>query len=488
MFGRMWLPFVLACTDEPGLKTDDQPSDEPPGEPGAILVLCGGGTEGEDEDPDAWSAVAYGDLLANGDVTGDGLVTVAVLATGEESEWVPTYFEWLGADDAFNLRISSVTRADDEELIDTFAAVDAVFLKGGDQGEYYDRWNGTTLEAAIRGVLERGGGVGGTSAGAMSLSEYALAGSSDLVSSDVLTDSRTSFLDDVSDGGTGIHDDFLGFLPGALVDTHFSTRGRLGRLAGVLARAIDDGAPGDLLGIGLDEQTCITVRDGRASVSGVGSVVFLRPPAEPPLRVAGEPLAWADLALDRLTEGWVYDLEADATDLTAPAGEAVAWDGAVTTQRPGDWSGTDEERFAWVIERRPHAYAVRAGTGDPLLADAFGILDAHDSSRRGVNDEVAFRALHDHLGVTGFLLGDGGGMERVDEERMDGTRVVFTGMAALVLDASGVTWRSLSPSVSPADAGDGGLSAAGLVGVRLHVLYSDGGDPRGYDLTAHRPR
>lgn len=369
-----------------------------------VLVLCGGGGEGEMEDTTAWSATAYAAAIAGGDVSGDGRVRVAVISDSEQTEWVPNYFEWLGADEAFNLQVDSVEAADDPALVDTFAAVDPVFIKGGDQGSYYDLWNDTELERQIVALYtNRHGGISGTTAGAMSQSEYSLTGSNDYVTSDVLLDSRTAYLDDVSDGGTGVHDDFLGLLPATLVDTHYSTRGRLGRLAGMMARAIDEGGPEDLLGIVLDEQTCVTVREGRATVNGVGSVVFLTQGAERARRVPGEPLVWAGLPLDRPTEGWVNDLDARATLVDAPpaGAEPIAPAAPGDAQPAVDWSvsGTrlcDQVTFEIGIDAWSDAYAARAGTGDPRLMNTVGLMNAHDSGLRGVNDEVLFRTLYDY--------------------------------------------------------------------------------------------
>ncbi|MBA2322331.1 MAG: cyanophycinase [Deltaproteobacteria bacterium] len=323
---------ILACAErpdgpisEPGspTDTDTSPLDPPTSPPDTgttpvteptmpVLLLCGGGTEGDVGDATSWSAV-YADLLRNGDVTGDGLVRVAVISEGEETDWVPAYFESLGADEAFNVLVDTRDAADAVVLDD----VDAVFLKGGDQGAYYDLWNDTALETAIQSLYRQTlGGVGGTSAGAMSISALALAGGMDLVSADVLEDSHTPYLRDDSDGGTGVHDDFFALLDGeTLVDTHFSNRGRLARLAGTLAEAIDVYALAAPLGIGLDEQTCATVQGGVATVSGVGAVTFLRPGTEAAVRVPGDPLIWADLQLDRLVAGGTFDLSDRTSDL-----------------------------------------------------------------------------------------------------------------------------------------------------------------------------
>lgn len=485
----MSLLFLLACTGSSGPSPVDTADTSDTSDPTdtadtadiavtPTFVLCGGGTEGEIGET-SWSDV-YGRGLDAGDVTGDGRVRVAVLSAESETDWVPDYLVSLGADEAENVRIGTRGRASEEEVIEALSNIDAVFLKGGDQGVYYDSWNDTPVEDALRVLVERGGGVIGTSAGAMSQSQYALAGGADYVTADVLADSHTEYLDD-TDGGSGIHSDFLGFLPDTLVDTHFVTRARLGRLAGALARVVEDEGTRPL-GIGLDEQTCITVRDGVAEVSGVGSVTFLQPGAEAPVRVPGEPLIWADLPLDRLVEGWSYDLIRRAPLAPADA-EPVAWSG--TSALPdGDWSisgdtTVDEERFATVVARSPDAYAVREGTEPPLLPDAVGVLNAHASERRGANDEAMFRALYDRVGSVGYLVGEGGALAVADNV-VSAEGEGRARLATMILDTSGVTSRMLAPSPSAADVGDGSLHAAALTGVHLHVLYSPG-DGRGFD-------
>lgn len=447
-----------------------------------IVVLAGGGSEGDQGDLDSWSARLYSELLAGGDVTGDGLVRVAVLSTAAESDWLPGYLEWLGADEAFNLQVASREEAQASGLTARLAAVDAAFLKGGDQGEYYDLWNDTMLERGLRSLVEeRGGGIGGTSAGAMSLGAYALAGSQDLIALDVLEDACTPWLDDASSGGSGVHDDFLGFVPGALVDTHFTQRGRLGRLAGAMARAIDEGAPATLMGLGLEQRTGLVIRDDRVRVVGVGAVSFLQATADSALqRDCGRPLVFTELRLDRLTDGWTFQL-IDGLPNEPPAdAEAVAWEGPGQANA-GAWNARGdrpehEERFEWVVERDPDSYALHSGSDSPLLREAVGVLDAHHSDARAAGHEALFRALYDQVGATGFLVAYGSQLDRPDDSASqvlfaDNDQVSSQPQAATIVIASHeVDWRSLSPEPSAYDVGGGGLHAAGLSGLRVHIL------------------
>lgn len=457
-----------------GCAGPDRSPHRPGGDAPGVLVLAGGGAEGEPDDEAAWSTRAYGALLEGGDVTGDGVVSVAVVSAVDETAWLPRAFRTLGADDAVNLRIADRRDAADADL----SGVDAVFLKGGDQGVYYDAWAGTAFADALVDLHARGGGLGGTSAGAMSLAGLALAGGKDLVSADVLGDACTEWLDD-ADGGSALHDDFLGLVPGVIVDTHVTVRGRLGRMVGTLAKAVDDGLPARGV-LGLDERTALVVRDGVGEVVGVGAVTWVRPGDAPPTRRCGRPLAWAGLSLDALVDGWTLDL-ATGEATPGPRATAVAPAPPPVDNAPGAWSvdggrPADEERFGVVVTRGRDPYGVRDGTAAPVQQDTVGVLDAHAEDRRGPAQEALLAALADRPGLTGFVLGDGGRLAR------DGLDVVRAAgdLATLALDAGPATARDASPERSTADPG---VRAAGLLGLRLAVLA----DGAGWDTRAHAP-
>ncbi|MCK6505872.1 cyanophycinase [Myxococcota bacterium] len=482
----MTLPLLLlACSSSPAPSGGADP--EAPG----VLVLAGGGTEGEVGDASAWSARLYGALLEGGDVTGDGRVRVVVLSTAEETDWLPQYLVWLGADEAENLRVGSREQAQAADP----SEYDAAFLKGGDQGEYYDLWNDTALEDGLLALHARGGGIGGTSAGAMSQSQWALAGGQDLVSDDVLADSHSPYLDD-ADGGSGVHDDFLGLLPGALVDTHFTERGRLGRLLGAMALAREQGAPDDLLGVGLEQQTGIVVRDGVVTVHGVGGVSLLRGGSF--VREDGVPLRATDVTLQVLTEGGRFDLDrldldsgegmtrpdgaVDVTPTAPGASEAAAWavDGDLRTH---------EERCAFVAERDPRPFTLRAGQDAPLLDGAICLTGAHESDDRATVQEAALAALAAAPGAGAFLVAFESSLERAaadgDTVRFaDNPEVDGAERATIVLDGSAVEWTSASPLPSPYDLGDGSLHAVGLGPLTVHVLADSAGTGVTWDQRA----
>ena len=77
-------------------------------------------------------------------------------------------------------------------------------------------------------------------------------------------DSETNPRGDVVDMGPG-----MGFLPGVVIDQHFSQRGRLGRLIAALSQQ-----PA-ILGFGIDENTSIIVSDDQLEVVGEGSITVV---------------------------------------------------------------------------------------------------------------------------------------------------------------------------------------------------------------------
>ena len=476
-----------------------------PGAAGAVgtIVLAGGGPEGNIGHTGSWSYALYKALVDNGDINHDGQVTVAILSTSKETSWLPRYFEWLGADAAFNVRVNNLKDANDPAIVDVVASADVVFVKGGDQGRYYDEWNGSLLEQRIRAVIDAGGAIGGTSAGAMSLAQYCLCGSMDLVSLDVLKDATTHKLDD-KQGGSGIHADFLGVVPGVFVDTHYTTRARLGRLAGVHGKAVQDyGVPG-LVSIGIEERTGLVIHGSVAQVMGAGSVDFVQQSADSVLhRDAGRPLVYTNLRDDILTDGGFYDLAARAPDLDRLPRASVALhypgdgpDNAGALAIKGD--GTDAEAaFAAWPAISPAPYALEPGNAWPRIERSIGLVDAQNAQSdangiavRGDKQAAALRALYDDPSSSVFLVPRSSQITRT-AHAADELRFVHRPLArepeaaTLVIDCKPCTSKSLARAIASEDIGDGSLHGAGFVDARVHVLAES--DARGitYDSRTH---
>jgi cyanophycinase len=442
------------------------------------IMIAGGGSEGDIGDTTSWSYRLYPHLLDGGDINGDGRITVAVIADSSQSNFIPQYFKWLGADDAFNVVVVSRNQANDPNVVDAVRGADAIFIKGGDQGEYYDLWNGTRLEDNIRYVVNLNGGVGGTSAGAMSVSQYAFAGGQDYISLDVLQNAQTQYLND-TDGGSGIHTDFLGFLPNTVVDSHFADRGRLPRLMGIMAKASQDNANPNILGIGISDQTGLWIKDTSASVIGVGSVSFLRQtPQTVVKRPSGAPLYMTNVQADVLTEGWSFNLSSRTVASQPADAQVVNYAG----NSPSNLNSltirgnnkSDEKYFAFKTTYGTQGYSLIPTTSSTYIFNSIGTVDSQNSTYRGAIQETLLRGLYDYPSYSGLMVSVGGNITRSSSNpnalSFGATNRLTPEAASVVIDGKLMSAKSLSPYISVSDSGNGSLRAAALTNLRVHIL------------------
>ncbi|MBP9212297.1 MAG: Type 1 glutamine amidotransferase-like domain-containing protein, partial [Bacteroidetes bacterium] len=227
------------------------------------------------------------------------------------SAWLEGYFTWLGADTSSSLVISTTQAANDSAVYRTILKADGLFLRGGDQYQYISKWKGTLAEQAIREVFQRGGVVGGTSAGAAVLSQLIF--DARLAS----VDPRTALRNPVGSGIT-FTEGFLGFAPGLLSDTHFYERGRIARLIAMVATYRSQTGK-EITGAGVDYNTALAVSpDGKAEVMGAGTVTLLRNiPSATSILKTGEQLSVRNMRCDQLTDSSTFDLTTGAISLPA---------------------------------------------------------------------------------------------------------------------------------------------------------------------------
>ncbi len=120
-----------------------------------------------------------------------------------------------------------------------------VWFTGGRQWRLADAYLGTRVETELRALLDRGGVIGGSSAGATIQGEYLARG-----------DSSTNTI------MMGDHEQGFAFVEGVAIDQHLLQRNRQFDLLEIIA------SRPDLLGIGIDENTAIVVRGNRFEVIG----------------------------------------------------------------------------------------------------------------------------------------------------------------------------------------------------------------------------
>lgn len=202
-------------------------------------------------------------------------------------------FERLGAEDVRVLDTQERRDSEEPRAVEAIEQATGVYFTGGDQARIIRAIKGTPLDEVIhRRYQEEGLVVGGTSAGAAMMPDIMI----------IEGDSETNPRGNVVDMGPG-----MGFLPGVVIDQHFSQRGRLGRLIAALSQQ-----PA-ILGFGIDENTSIVVSDDQLEVVGEGSITVVDETTLSHSNVdevlKDEPLAVCGARLHILPHGYKFNLK-----------------------------------------------------------------------------------------------------------------------------------------------------------------------------------
>jgi cyanophycinase len=448
-----------------------------------VVVLAGGGPEGDIGVTTDWSYPLYKKLIENGDTTGDKKIKVVVLSLNKpDTNFMVDYLKSFGADSSHNLVVSSKKEANDPKVVAMMKDADVVFIRGGNQGRAYQIWKGTKVHEQIKALSDRGGAIGGTSSGTMSLSEYSITGGQDFATKDVLGNSHSELLnDEVNPKTSGIHNDFLNAAPGTLVDTHCGERGRVGRLLATMAKAVDDFKDKKMVGICLEEKTGIAIIKGKAQVFGTGAVHFLTETSETKKeRIPGKPLSYTDVRNDALTEGWQYDFSLRTPDLkTAPKG-------TISINPKIECSSVPEKLKVKSSEVARLTFLEPAFTSGLIIAeDAYS--DASiitGEKKRGVMQTFSFDKLAKNpnssvvfLDSTSMLSGLK--KNNIEIKSQSGKKLV---MPSMILDCKYCSHLSSSSFVSTQDQGDGSLHSSGFVNMRIHIV----GKNDTYNVQTHK--
>ncbi|MEO1085543.1 MAG: cyanophycinase, partial [Acidobacteriota bacterium] len=290
----------------------------PPLQAAGGLLVAGGGSH--DLNCDAadghWSDAIYGWVadrsLALGPNGGNGRVLVLDIETDDACHafepgvevGICAFFECFAGVEADHLcaRAGQAGCVEPAAAAAALADYDAVWFRGGDQSVYVDAWAGTSLESALFDLWRSGGTLAGTSAGAMIQSEVTSTGTAPSwqATSDPY-DADVELTQTLFDGAQAV-------LPATLVDTHFTIRARLGRLATFIGLLSQDGGL-DVLGLGVDQETALAIEVGVAEVLGEGAVTVLHTNADTAAALApGEAPRVGPLVYRSLTAGFRFDL------------------------------------------------------------------------------------------------------------------------------------------------------------------------------------
>jgi cyanophycinase len=161
--------------------------------------------------------------------------------------------EELGVADVTVLHSLDRATSDSDRFVEPLRNATGVWILGGFPERMVYSYLGTKTERAIRELLERGGVVGGESAGAMIQGSWL-----DTTDNEGFTPEIRALMQTYGRGGFGL-------LTRAAVFPHFDKRGT--------AAAVKFSAEyPDQLGIGIDEGTALIVKGDRAEVVGIGTV------------------------------------------------------------------------------------------------------------------------------------------------------------------------------------------------------------------------
>jgi cyanophycinase len=231
------------------------------------------------------------------------LDVVVIRASGSDG-LNPVFMSLHGVNSAVTLLITDRASAERRDVEQIVNAAEIVWFAGGDQCNYI-RWiKGTAVHRAVERVFQRGGGVGGNSAGLAIQGEviYDSCPDQSAASKDVLLN---PFSIDVS-----LSSGFFRWpaMRGIITDTHFHQRDRFGRLAVFLARANANGKR--VIGVAADEETSIVVGpDGIGRVFGPGAAYIVVPAGQAEVLAKGTPLTYRGLRVFAFRAGATVDLK-----------------------------------------------------------------------------------------------------------------------------------------------------------------------------------
>lgn len=211
---------------------------------GGTLMVCGGGALPEE---------VYDEFVRLAGGPKSKLVLIPSAHPYENGDALAYRFNgWLQySTQSFHfLHAATREEAEAEDFAKPLEEATGVWMSGGAQGRLADLYKGTRVEQHLQKLLERGGVVGGTSAGAAIMSKTMIR--------------HGTSRDAVLDAGFGL-------LQQAVVDQHFTERARHTRLLGAMRENPEK------IGLGVDEQTALIIRANKVRVLGQNRATVIVP-------------------------------------------------------------------------------------------------------------------------------------------------------------------------------------------------------------------
>ena len=148
--------------------------------------------------------------------------------------------------------------ADSESFVQPLATSSGVFITGGRQWRLADSYLHTRTHRELNNLLNRGGIIAGSSAGATVQGSFLVRGNSNPDDNSIMI---------------GDHQEGFAFIKNIAIDQHIQAANRQSDLSQVLR------THPDLLGIGIDEDTAILIQHDEFTVHGSGNVFVHDGPA-----------------------------------------------------------------------------------------------------------------------------------------------------------------------------------------------------------------
>lgn len=221
------------------------------------------------QDPGASSGPANGTLIIIGggeineslnnkiiQVSGGLQIPIVIIPTADGRENYDQNFgeagmlRKMGATNVTVLHTTDRNVANSEEFVKPLLNAKLVWFSGGRQWRLVDAYKNTLTEKMLWKVLENGGTIGGSSAGATIQGSFLVRG--DTKNNQIMM---------------GDHQEGFGFLRNVAIDQHVLARNRQFDMFEILRNHPE------LLGIGIDESTAIIVRGNTFEVAGKSYVV-----------------------------------------------------------------------------------------------------------------------------------------------------------------------------------------------------------------------
>jgi len=184
-------------------------------------------------------------------------VAIVVVPTAAEGDVYTLDWDFLepfreaGATNLTVLHTRNPAEANTEAFVAPLKEARGVWFVGGRQWRIADSYLGTLAEKEFRAVLNRGGVIGGSSAGATIQGSYLARGD---------TNANTIMMGD--------HEQGFAYIQNVAIDQHLLMRNRQFDLIEIIQ------AHPELLGLGLDEDTAIVVKGNEFEVIGQGYVAI----------------------------------------------------------------------------------------------------------------------------------------------------------------------------------------------------------------------